>query len=46
MRPSDRLLDVETQLEWLREFGFDDVDCYWKRLEVALLIGLMPAEVG
>jgi tRNA (cmo5U34)-methyltransferase len=25
--PSDRLLDVETQLRWLRELGFDDVDC-------------------
>jgi SAM-dependent methyltransferase len=25
--PSDRLLDVETQLRWLRDLGFDDVDC-------------------
>jgi SAM-dependent methyltransferase len=41
--PSDRLLDVETQLVWLREHGFDDVDCYWKWLEMALLIGVRPA---
>jgi tRNA (cmo5U34)-methyltransferase len=42
--PSDRLLDVATQLEWLRELGFDDVDCYWKWLEMALLIAVKPAE--
>jgi tRNA (cmo5U34)-methyltransferase len=40
--PSDRLLDVHTQLRWLREIGFDDVDCYWKWLEMALLIGVKP----
>jgi len=40
--PSDRLLDVHTQLQWLREIRFDDVDCYWKWLEMALLVGVKP----
>jgi SAM-dependent methyltransferase len=42
--PSDRLLDVETQLGWLRAIGFDDVDCYWKWLEMALLVAIKPTE--
>jgi SAM-dependent methyltransferase len=41
--PSNRLLELETQLAWLREIGFEDVDCHWKWRELALFVGLKPA---
>ena len=38
-KAANRLTTVETQVEWLREIGFRDVDCYWKQFELAVLAG-------
>jgi SAM-dependent methyltransferase len=44
--PSNQLVEVGTQLGWLREIGFEDVDCHWKWLELGLLGGSRPGRAA
>ena len=41
--PADQLVDVETQLGWMRTAGLDQVDCLWRWRGFALLVGQSPS---
>jgi SAM-dependent methyltransferase len=36
--PADRLADLCSQLNWLRQAGYSDVECQFKWLELALIV--------
>jgi tRNA (cmo5U34)-methyltransferase len=40
--PEDRLVDIETQLDWMRAAGLTQVDCLWRWRGMALLAGRAP----
>ncbi|HEX6971712.1 MAG TPA: class I SAM-dependent methyltransferase [Limnochordia bacterium] len=42
-RAANRLAPLEAQLGWLREIGFESVDCFFKCFELALFGGARPA---
>lgn len=43
-KAANRLIPLERQMQWLREIGFVDVDCYWKFFELAIFAGSRPNE--
>jgi tRNA (cmo5U34)-methyltransferase len=42
-REANLLASVETQCDWLREIGFEQVDCYFRIYELAVFAGMRPA---
>jgi tRNA (cmo5U34)-methyltransferase len=40
--PANILSPVEDQCRWLRDIGFQEVDCFWKYFELAVFGGINP----
>ncbi len=43
-KKANLLAPVDTQCRWLREIGYEDVDCYFKVFELALFGGRKPGK--
>ena len=41
-REANKLLSVDVQCGWLREIGFEQVDCYFRIYELAVFAGRRP----
>ena len=41
-RAANILAPTETQCDWLREIGYEDVDCYFRVYSLAVLAGRHP----
>ena len=41
-KDANKLLSVETQCAWLREIGYEEVDCYFRVYELAVFGGRKP----
>jgi tRNA (cmo5U34)-methyltransferase len=44
--PADRLADLCSQLAWLRDAGFQGVDCGFKWMELTLILAVRPEALG
>jgi SAM-dependent methyltransferase len=43
-KDANKLLSVDTQCNWLREIGYEEVDCYFRIYELAVFAGRKPAD--
>ncbi|MDQ2730151.1 MAG: class I SAM-dependent methyltransferase [Armatimonadota bacterium] len=44
-KADNKLLSLQTQLEWLQDIGFSHVDCFFKWFELAVFGGVKPEQV-